>query len=78
MHLTERGYNRCLGQVAHISSDRPGSPRYDRELSDVDRQGEANLMLLCPNCHKRIDDLEPERFPVNALVAMTEIGRAHV
>jgi hypothetical protein len=72
VHLTERGYDRCLGQIAHISSDRPGGPRYNPALSERDRQSEANLILLCPNCHKRIDDLEPDRFAVAALQAMKE------
>jgi hypothetical protein len=72
VHLTERGYDRCLGQIAHISSDRPAGPRYDSALSERDRQSETNLMLLCPNCHKRIDDLEPERFTVEVLQAMKE------
>lgn len=77
VHLTERGFKRSLGQVAHISSDRMGGPRYNPALSETERQDEPNLMLLCPNCHKRIDDLEPERFTVQALIEMKERHLAH-
>ena len=34
-------------------------------------------MLLCPNCHKRIDDLEPDRFNIEALLEMKERHLAH-
>lgn len=77
VHLTERGFKRSLGQVAHISSDRAGGPRYNAAMSESQRQDEPNLMLLCPNCHKRIDDLEPERFTVQMLIEMKERHLAH-
>jgi hypothetical protein len=60
--LTEKGYGRTRGEVAHICAEAPGGPRYDPSLSDAECQAEPNLMLLCPNCHKRVDYLEPERF----------------
>ena len=75
--LTQLGQRRCLGEVAHISADKPGGPRYDPTMSEPERQSERNLILLCPNCHKRIDDLEPERFTVQALQAMKERHLQH-
>lgn len=72
VELTRRGFDRCLGQIAHISSDQPGGPRYDAGMTATERQSEANLMLLCPNCHRRVDDLEPGRFTVDDLQTMKE------
>lgn len=46
------------GQIAHIVGAGSGkeSPRGDSALASATRAFEANLMLLCYSCHKRIDD----------------------
>ena len=77
VRLTERGHARVLGQVAHISSDQPLGPRYDSSLSESERQGESNLLLLCPNCHKHVDDVEPDRFTIDDLRQMKERHLSH-
>jgi hypothetical protein len=44
-----------LGEEAHISGDEPGSARYDSGMSEVQRDAEENLILLCPTDHTKID-----------------------
>lgn len=46
-----------FGQVAHIIGDRPGGPRGDLVLSPAYCKDINNLMLLCPEHHKTIDEL---------------------
>jgi hypothetical protein len=76
--LTDKNFKRCRGQIAHIRADSPNGPRFDPDQSEVDRQAEPNLMLLCPNCHKRIDELEPERFDVDTLTEMKARHLSHM
>lgn len=63
------------GEVAHIRGERPGSARYDPGQSGPERQAFENLMVLCPGCHKRVDDLEPDDHPVERL---EEMRRRHL
>lgn len=65
-HLTRR--LGVFGQNAHIVAFGKAGPRASSKskvggkIHDI-----TNLMLLCPKCHKQIDD-EPEHFPVEVLV----------
>ena len=70
--LTNRKWKRVQGQIAHIKGEKPGSARYDPDQSEKERQCVDNLMLLCPNHHKLIDDLEPDAYPVAMLVKMRD------
>lgn len=45
-----------IGEICHIKANRPEGPRYDSCQSDRARQGYANLILLCCNHHKVVDD----------------------
>lgn len=45
-----------IAQIAHINGLNPGSKRYDKNIKSSMRNQQANLMVLCPNCHKKIDD----------------------
>lgn len=47
--------NIILGQEAHICGEEPGSARYDSTMTDVQRNAEENLILLCPTDHTKID-----------------------
>jgi hypothetical protein len=62
-HVTLDANN--FAEVAHIVAWSERGPRGDKPrpagINDVD-----NLMLLCPKCHKLVDD-EPERFTIAAL-----------
>lgn len=49
-----------LGEEAHICGDQPGSARYDSAMSEIQRDAEDNLILLCPTDHTKIDKNETE------------------
>lgn len=58
-----------LGEICHICAVRPDGPRYDPAQSAADRHGYENLILLCPNHHKVIDD-DPEAYTVERVLKM--------
>jgi SMODS-associated and fused to various effectors sensor domain/HNH endonuclease len=55
-----------FAQVAHIVAFSPEGPRGKELFGPGYVNDVANLMLLCPQCHKLIDD-HPEQFTVPAL-----------
>lgn len=69
--LTDPAWHQTLGQVVYICGG-PGSPRYDPNQSEHERNGFSNLMLMCPVHHTLIDRLQPENFPVYVLQDMKE------
>lgn len=48
------------GQVAHIEAYSPGGARYNADQTEKERNSIDNLMLLCPVCHKLVDDNAPD------------------
>mgnify|MGYP001160562095 CR=1 FL=1 len=58
-----------LGEVCHIRAHRDGGKRYDAGQSDVERHSFENLILLCCNHHKKVDDLDLT-YTVGKLEAM--------
>lgn len=65
-----------IGTVAHIVSAEDDGPRADSSMSPEERRKESNLMLLCADHGREVDDrLSGERdFP---LARLEEIKRAH-
>jgi len=55
-----------FAQIAHIVAFSPEGPHGTRTMSPDKLNDPANLMLLCPECHKLIDD-RPERYTVKTL-----------
>ncbi len=55
-----------LGEHAHIVGEKSGSARSDSILSDEERDGYTNRILLCPNDHTAIDKNETD-WPVERL-----------
>src|SRR6266498_333275 len=55
-----------FAQIAHIVAFSPEGPRGTRTISAEKLNDPSNLMLLCPECHKLIDD-HPERYTVKTL-----------
>jgi hypothetical protein len=53
-----------IGQECHIVARSPGGPRAGLEVDDVD--GIDNLILLCGNCHRLVDE-QPEVYTVDRL-----------
>jgi 5-methylcytosine-specific restriction endonuclease McrA len=59
-----------LGKIAHIRGAEPTSPRYDETMSDDQRRAFENLILLCSECHDRVDDVElQDDYPVDLLTS---------
>jgi hypothetical protein len=53
--LIREGFNRALGEEAHIKGEKPGSPRYDALQPQEERDSYENRILLCPTHHTEID-----------------------
>jgi hypothetical protein len=47
-----------LGQECHIVGDKPGSARFNDPLPQEQRHLYHNLIILCTECHKIVDDQE--------------------
>jgi hypothetical protein len=58
--------------LAHIKGEKPGAARYDPSQSDDERRAFENIILVCPNHHRRIDLLEPAAHPVHLLHEMKQ------
>lgn len=56
-----------VGEVAHIRARNAGGPRYDPLLSNEALHGVGNLMVLCRE-HHRIVDQNPDDYPVELLL----------
>ncbi len=71
-HLTKREWRGARARVAHIRGEKPGAARYDPSMTDEERRAFENLILICPNCHDIIDNLEPENYTVETLERIKE------
>lgn len=60
-----------FGKVGHIVSQSDRGPRSDQPVPGGDRDGPANLLLLCPE-HHDIIDTQPATYPVERLVGIKE------
>lgn len=58
-----------VGQICHIQGVNSGSARYNPDLPEEVVNGIDNLILLCSNHHRLIDERE-DLFPVEKLVEM--------
>lgn len=58
-----------LANIAHIIGAGKTGPRSEHEIADfIDKNGFTNLIMLCLDCHKIVDELE-NRFPVEKIQA---------
>src|SRR3989338_10573752 len=62
---TENDRESIVAVMAHIKGENPTSARYDPNMPDG-RNSYENLILVCPNCHKVIDD-QPNTYTVEKL-----------
>ncbi len=62
-----------VGELAHIRGEKPGAKRYDQNMTDQQRNSHENLILVCPNCHTKIDN-QPNTYTVEELL---RIKREH-
>jgi len=58
-----------VGAAAHIKGENPGAARYDENVTDEERNSSDNLIFLCQNHHKIIDD-QPTIYTVEVLMKM--------
>ncbi len=63
---------------AHIIASSPKGPRGDPLLSDQRSADIDNFLLLCDECHRRIDRQDPESFTVDVLRRMRQQSVAEV
>ena len=66
INSTENDQNSIIGVMAHIKGEKLNSSRYDPQMTDKQRNCYENLILLCSNCHKVIDD-QPNTYTVEKL-----------
>lgn len=66
--LTKEGPNgsTVLGEMAHMIADKPNGPRGDRTISEKYLRSYENLILLCADHHKIIDD-DPQTYTLDKL-----------
>jgi hypothetical protein len=79
LFLTEPGYDPIwnIGEMGHMAASSDGGPRGNSALASRDRDKYENLILLCRNCHGRIDGLK-EFYPVERLLQIKEDHEAWV
>jgi len=58
-----------IGEMAHIVAEKREGPRGKHELSDEERNGHRNLILLCRDHHKIVDD-QPLTYSIPVLREM--------
>lgn len=68
---TETDDESLIGDAAHIVAESPEGPRGSSEMCLDDRNKYANLILLCKNHHKHVDD-QPVTITVETLKAMKQ------
>jgi hypothetical protein len=56
-------------ETAHIRAANDGGRRYVKDMSDEDRNGFDNLVLLCLVHHKIVDKIRPNDFSIQTLQA---------
>ncbi|MDY7508799.1 SAVED domain-containing protein [Ralstonia wenshanensis] len=57
---------------AHIIASSPKGPRGDKLLSGQQADVIDNIMLMCDECHRRIDRVDPDRFTIDVLRKMRQ------
>ncbi|MDD5567671.1 MAG: HNH endonuclease [Candidatus Omnitrophica bacterium] len=67
---TEDGES-IIGEAAHIKGEREGAARYDSAMTDEQRNCHENLIFVCRDCHKIIDDQE-NTYTVEKLIEIKE------
>jgi len=58
---TQNDKESVIGEVAHINGENSGSARYEKDMTPIQRNSCDNLLLVCPACHKEIDD-QPNKY----------------
>jgi nucleoside phosphorylase len=75
--LVDEQSGALLGEMCHIHAASEGGPRYDSTQSDVERNEESNLIILCPTHHSLIDQ-SSSMYPASALYSMKARHEARI
>jgi hypothetical protein len=67
-NLTQKDMNKAY--ISHIIAAKENGPRGDKELSEKLELEFENLMLLCDECHNRIDESQKDSHSVTMLQTM--------
>lgn len=59
-NATQNDSSAVIGKIAHIRGEKPGSARYDSNMTTKERSSEKNLILLCGEHHDIIDSQQNE------------------
>lgn len=63
------------GEICHIKAKNPGGPRFDPQQTDAERHAFDNLILLCSQHHKIVDD-QPDTYTVDLLQDIKQMHEA--
>lgn len=55
-----------IGKIAHIRGENSGSARYDPNMTPRERNNYENLILVCGDCHTKIDS-QPNTYTIEKL-----------
>lgn len=66
-------YNMVTGKICHIKSNKPNSPRFNKQLTVEEFNAFENLLVLCPKHHKIVNS-NPGEFTIEYL---QKIKREH-
>ncbi|MCX5545236.1 SAVED domain-containing protein [Paraburkholderia sp. CNPSo 3076] len=69
---SQSGTRGNFSYFAHIIASSKKGPRGDQLLSGVRSNEIDNIMLMCDECHRRIDRVDPDRFTVDILRNMRQ------
>lgn len=58
--LIARDGETIVSKICHIEAASPDGPRYNENMTDDERRHYNNLVLLCDECHRIIDNKENE------------------
>ena len=75
--LVDQDTGTILGEICHIKGEKPTAARYDPDQDNEARHGFDNLILMCRNHHKIIDD-NPEKYTVADLVEMKDVIAGYI
>lgn len=66
--LISKDGSTILGNIVHICAASLNGPRFDSSMSTEERRDYNNLILLCTDCHKIIDNpLNENKYPISLL-----------
>jgi len=77
IEVEQSGRSAIVSQAAHIVTETASGPRGESPLTLKERNSYPNLMLLCLEHHKIVND-DPDAFTVDALLEMKAVGGAVV